>query len=168
MKHMNQKIMAAIGEDFVKWLIVKMPAMERRQEYLPALLGRFGVDRMITDANRAPMRIDVTTGRYTPREGERRIGMVNEVCLKIGSVEEYQSLCHQRLKSGNGLKRAPRPKNKVGVASASHSDVTRESRDGVLQLRKGDEVALTNDVEDGCLHSLENVKALIRARKEGE
>ena len=156
MENMNKEMMAAIGEDFVKWLIAKMPEMERRQDYLPALLGRFGVDRMITDANRTPVRLDVPTGRYAPRKGERRIRVVNDICLKIGLVEEYHTLCHQRLKSGDGLQRAPRPEDKVGIAAACHPDIASEARDGMLQLRKGNMVSFSNNVGDDSLHSLSN------------
>ena len=140
------------------WLMMKMPEMERRKDQLQGLLASLGIERVIAEANRNPVRLGISTGRRALGDGELRVNLVREVCHQARGVEEYRALSQKRLDGGDSLLGAPWPEDHVMVTADGDHHVALEAGDRELQLRKGHMVPLPDKCGNGGLHFLENVK----------
>lgn len=133
------------------------PDLERRREKLRSMVLRRGLVWVVTEANRKPVTLSVSSTRREVNSG--KIGALVGHHGEIGeAVHEDPVFRKEELESVDALIRAPRPEHNVRVRAMEHEHVSPEAVNLPGEFGVGDMLPVGNQREDGFGHFLENVK----------
>jgi hypothetical protein len=154
-KNMTTELNENVGRYFIEWLVDKCPDMARRAERLPALIATLGLDRVIAEANRKPVKFLISSFGRTVNAGKCRMFFDHDGEIRE-KVEKDKTISQEFLECVDTLVGTPGPQHDILVSAVVHDDVAPESGDNSAQLSKRDVLPFGNEFMDRSLHFLEN------------